>query len=85
MKAYKWDAMFDKIAVFVACAVVPLVLVWVTCAHGAPQENSTLACEGISNPDSRHFCRAIAGHDRLECELIKDGSLRTSCRAFATK
>lgn len=44
---------------------------------------SPLDCLDIKDNDRRHYCLALAKHDKLECEFIHDESLRSECRALA--
>ena len=46
-------------------------------AHASP-----LDCEQITQPDQRHYCRAVSIPRKSECELIKDNQLRYQCRAL---
>lgn len=50
---------------------------------GHPGLRSGLDCLDIKDPDARHFCLALAKHDKLECEFIKDSGKRAECRGLA--
>lgn len=72
---------------FVVVSLVLLSIILVTeengYAHVAESiQRSSLHCEGIKNPDSRHYCRALSIPSRTECEAIKDHDLRYQCRAL---
>lgn len=75
---------FGRIAVYAGLLTFCL-LGWAAIIAGCERvaHCSPLACEGISNADARHYCRAISKPDKLECELIKDRDLRFECRARA--
>jgi hypothetical protein len=75
--------------------VVMLTLITILglCAYGLSLKGcepdsalaSSLDCEGIKDPDRRHFCRASTSGSSTECALIRNGDLRRLCRATLGK
>lgn len=71
-----WDGFWIGLVIAVVAVVWGYVVVSATDAFASP-----LDCEGIKDADGRHYCRAVSIPDRLECELIRNGALRSQCRA----
>lgn len=63
------------------CMIAFLSTALVVMIVGSFDEASALECEHITDPDQRHYCRAIAIPRPSECEFIKNHDLRHECRA----
>jgi hypothetical protein len=76
-----WEKI-ERFAIWIAYAtLVALIVTFIVLACSNIAHASPLDCEGISNADQRHFCRALSKPQKSECEFIKDPDLRHQCRA----
>ena len=64
-----------------ACLLGLIIFVFITVLALKAGASPALECEGIRDPDRRHYCRAITGDLPTECEFIRSRDLRAECRA----